>query len=197
MMARIFKKLFGSRIRALFRKELNQIRRDRRLAMSLVLPPVLQLTLFGFALSAKVENIKLGIVDESQTKESRELVAVLTESKSFESAGYFFSVDQLGNAISRGSVVAGVVIPFDFARDIQRGRPTTVQFLLNATNANSAAISQGYAQAVIQNYNARLKSEGIQPAFRRLSDGGQQRREQVSLHPAFLYNPGLKDSWFI
>src|SRR5689334_23751330 len=103
MIARIFKKLFGSRITALFRKELNQIRRDRRLALSLIVPPVLQLTLFGFALSAKVENIQLGIVDESQTKESRDLIAVLTESKSFESAGYFFSVERLSEAISHAS----------------------------------------------------------------------------------------------
>lgn len=193
-MLRVFKKLSGSRISALFRKELNQIRRDRRLAMSLVLPPVLQLTLFGFALSAKVENIQLGIVDESQTKESRDLISVLTESKSFQSAGYFFSVERLSEAISKGSVVAGVVIPSDFARDLQRGRPTTVQFLLNATNANSAAISQGYAQAVIQNYNARQQNEGVQPTVRAV---GQQRTGQVTLHPAFLYNPGLRDSWFI
>ena len=185
MLRRVFRRLSGSRVSALFRKELNQIRRDRRLALSLIVPPVLQLTLFGFALSAKVENIQLGIVDESQTKESRDLIAVLTESRSFESAGYFFSVAQLGDAISRGSLVAGVVIPFDFARDIQRGRPATVQFLLNATNANSAAISQGYAEAVIQNYNIQLKGERI------------QHNARISLHPAFLYNPGLKDSWFI
>lgn len=200
MIRRVFKKLSGSRVSALFRKELNQIRRDRRLAMSLVLPPVLQLTLFGFALSAKVENIQLGVVDESQTKESRDLIAVLTESKSFEAAGYFFSIERLSDALSKGSIIAGVVIPQDFARDIQRGRPTTVQFLLNATNANSAAISQGYAQAVIQNYNARLASEGVRPAFRRLSGdtgGGQTPGGQITLHPAFLYNPGLKDSWFI
>jgi ABC-2 type transport system permease protein len=197
MIRRIFKKLSGSRVSALFRKELNQIRRDRRLAFSLILPPVLQLTLFGFALSAKVENIKLGIVDESQTKESRDLIAVLTESKSFASAGYFFSVDQLGVAISKSEVIAGVVIPTDFARDLHRGRPTTVQFLLNATNANSAAISQGYAEAVIQDYNAQLQMEGVRPVFRRTSDMGQQHTGQISLHPAFLYNPGLKDSWFI
>ena len=200
MIRRVFKKLSGSRISALFRKELNQIRRDRRLALSLVVPPVLQLTLFGFALSAKVENIQLGVVDESRTKESRDLIAVLTESKSFQSAGYFFSVEQLTNELSHGSVVAGVVIPQDFARDIHRGRPTIVQFLLNATNANSAAISQGYAQAVIQNYNARLQSEGIRPAFRRLSGGdggGQKPGGLITLHPAFLYNPGVKDSWFI
>lgn len=185
------------RILALFRKELNQIRRDRRLAFSLIMPPILQLTLFGFALSARVENVLLGVVDESKTKESRDLIAVLTESKSFQSAGYFFSVDQLGDAISNGSLIAGVVIPHDFARDLQRGRPTTVQFLLNATNANSAAISQGYAEAVIQSYNARLQSEGIHSNFRNVSDAGRNSSGQASLHPAFLYNPGLKDSWFI
>ena len=197
MIGRVFKKLFGARVGALFRKELNQIRRDRRLALSLVVPPVLQLTLFGFALSARVENVQLGIVDENQSKESRDLIAVLTESKSFQAAGYFFSVDDLSSEISKGSLLAGVVIPHDFARDLYRGRPTTVQFLLNATNANSAAISQGYAEAVIQNYNASLKSAGIQPAFRRTSDVGPPRPGLASLHPAFLYNPGLKDSWFI
>jgi ABC-2 type transport system permease protein len=192
----MIRRLFGSRIVALFKKELNQIRRDRRLAMSLILPPVLQLTLFGFALSARVENVPLGVVDESKTKESRDLIAALTESKSFQSAGYFFSVDDLERAISNGALAAGVVIPNDFARDLQRHRPTSVQFLLNATNSNSAAISQGYAEAVIQNYNRQLRGEGIQPSFRPASGAGSSRG-MTSLHPAFLYNPGLKDSWFI
>ena len=193
----MIRRFFGSRIIALFKKELNQIRRDRRLAMSLIVPPVLQLTLFGFALSARVENVALGVVDESKTKESRDLIAVLTESKSFRSAGYFFSVDDLEKAISNGSLVAGVVIPNDFARDLKRGRTTSVQFLLNATNSNSAAISQGYAEAVIQNYNRQLLGEGIRPSFRQTSGAGPPRGGTTSLHPAFLYNPGLKDSWFI
>ena len=193
MIGRIFKKLSGSRVSALFRKELNQIRRDRRLALSLIIPPVLQLTLFGFALSARVENVPLGVVDESRSKESRDLIAALTESRSFQSAGSFFSVEQLSEAISNGSLIAGIVIPTDFARDLQRGRPTTVQFLLNATNSNSAAISQGYAEAVIQNYNAQLRLEG----FRTMTSMSVNRIGQTSLHPAFLFNPGLKDSWFI
>jgi ABC-2 type transport system permease protein len=199
LIRRIFKKLSGSRISALFRKELNQIRRDRRLALSLIVPPVLQLTLFGFALSARVENVPLGVVDESKSKESRDLIAALTKSRSFQSAGYFFSVEQLTAEISNGTLIAGIVIPTDFARDLQRGRPTTVQFLLNATNSNSAAISQGYAEAVIQNYNAQLRSEGVQANFRATSSVAvaPNRSGQVSLHPAFLFNPGLKDSWFI
>jgi drug efflux transport system permease protein len=196
---KVFKRFSNSRISALFRKELNQIRRDRRLAFSLILPPVLQLTLFGFALSATVENIRLGVVDESKTTESRELISSLTESKSFQSAGYYLSLDQLSAAISNGSLSAGVVIPNDFARDLHRGRTTTVQFLLNAMNANTATISQGYAEAVIQNYNAGLQSNNIQGQFRPTSEPGTapHRLGQALLVRTFLYNPGLKDSWFI
>src|SRR5205807_4844833 len=115
-------------VRALIGKEFGQIRRDRRLAISLILPPTLQLVLFGFALSATVTNIKLGAVDDSRTPESRELVATLSESKSFKLVSYYSSVNQLGDAISRGAVDAGVVIPYDYAKELLRGHSTTVQF---------------------------------------------------------------------
>lgn len=176
-------RLFNHRARALVRKEFHQIRRDRRLAVSLIVPPTLQLMLFGFALSATVENIRLGAVDDSRTPESRELIATLSESRSFRLVAYYPSSGQLGDAISRGRIDAGVVIPYDFSRDLQRGRSTTVQFLLNAMNANTAAISQGYAEGVIQAWNG--------------SRHAGARRGGIGLHPAFLYNPGLKDSWFI
>jgi drug efflux transport system permease protein len=195
-MRNLLERLFNHRVRALARKELNQIRHDRRLAFSLVLPPVLQLLLFGFALSSTVENLRLGVVDESKTPQSRELISVLTESRSFQSAGYYFSDSQLGDAISRGALDAGVVIPKQFARDLERGQTPTVQFLLNAMNANTATIAQGYAEAVIQNYNAGLRGERLQANFRPLA-GSASVRGRALLHPAFLYNPGLKDAWFI
>ena len=189
--------IFNHRLRALIRKEFAQIRRDRRLAFSLILPPTLQLLLLGFALSATVTNIKLGAVDDSRTPESRELIATLSESKSFRLAGYYGSAGQLGDAISRGKIDAGVVIPYDYARDLHRGRSTTVQFLLNAMNANTAAISQGYAEGVIQSYNAGLGATGLHSGFQQIGARNLSRRGQAQLHPAYLYNPGLKDSWFI
>jgi len=185
------------RLIALIRKEAAQIRGDRRLAFSLILPPTLQLLLFGFALSADVNNIKLAVVDDSRTPQSRELIARLSESQSFRLVRSFVSVDQLGSAINRNEIDAGVVIPYDYARDLQRGRSTTVQFLLNAMNANTAAISQAYAEGVIQSYNAGLKAEGLHSTFRRVSAPELSRPGQTQLHPDFLYNPGLKDSWFI
>jgi ABC-2 type transport system permease protein len=192
-----FQNVFNQRFRALVGKEFNQIRRDRRLMISLILPPILQLTLFGFALSAAVSNVRLGVVDESKTPESRELIATLTESESFRLGGYYFSVDELGASISLAKVDAGVVIPYDYARDLHRGHSTTVQFLLNATNANTATISQAYAEGIIQTYTAGLQSMGIHPSLKQVAASQITRRGQVQLMPAFIYNPGLIDSWFI
>ena len=192
-----FQNVVNPRMSALVRKEFNQIRRDRRLMLSLIVPPILQLTLFGFALSAAVSNVRLGVVDESKTPESRELIATLTESESFRLGGYYFSVDQLGSAISQTRLDAGVVIPYDYARDLHRGHSTTVQFLLNATNANTATISQAYAEGIIQTYNAGLQSMGIHASLKQVAASEISRRGQVQLMPAFIYNPGLVDSWFI
>ena len=189
--------LFGYRMRALILKEFRQILRDRRLAMSLILPPTLQLLLFGFALNATVSNLRLGVVDDSRTPESRELVATMTESKSFQAAGTYLSVDELGKQIADGNLDAGLIIPFDYARDLQRGRPATVQVILNAMNSNTATIGQGYAEGVIASYNQTLLGEGIHAQFQQIASPEVSRRGMVQLHPAYLYNPGLESTWFI
>jgi ABC-2 type transport system permease protein len=189
--------LFSYRIRALLRKEFAQMRRDRRLAMSLVLFPTLQLLLFTLVLNATVSNLKLGIIDDSRTPESRGLTSTLTESKSFKLAGYYYSVDKMGDAISRGEVDAGVIIPFTYAKDLQRGHPVTVQLLLNAMNANTAAIAQGYAEGVIQTYNASLATDGLHSKFTQVTVSDVSHRGVARLTGAYLYNPGLVASWFV
>ncbi|MDQ2898477.1 MAG: ABC transporter permease [Acidobacteriota bacterium] len=186
------------RTRALIRKEFSQIRRDRRLAVSLIVPPTLQLLLFGFALDATVSNLRLGVVDDSRTPESRELTATMSESKSFRLANTYFSTAALGAAISRGDLDAGLVIPYDYARNLQRGREATVQVLLNAVNANTAAIGQGYAEGIIQTYNRELlQQSGLHARFTQIAASAVARPGQVTLATAFLFNPGLVNSWFI
>jgi ABC-2 type transport system permease protein len=196
-MKTFFQRLFNHRVRALIQKEFRQIRRDRRLAISLILPPTLQLLLFGFALSATVSNIRLGIVDDSRTPESRELIATLTESKSFRDAGYYSSVDQLGDALSRNQLDAGIVIPYDYVRDLERGQTVTVQFLLNAMNANTAEIAQGYADGVLQSYNRGLAGQGIHANYTQVAASPVSRRGEAQLNSTYLYNPGLVATWFI
>ena len=186
-----------SRLRALMRKEFNQIRRDKRMAVSLIIPPTLQLLLFGFALDSTVSHLRLGVIDWSQTPESRELVSTLTESKSFRLGGDYASTRDLDAAISRGKLEAGIVVPYEFARDLRRGTPVDVQILLNAANANTATIAQGYAEGVILSYNQTLAGEGIRPRIRTVGSAPQGQRGVIQTLTAFLYNPGLVNAWFI
>src|SRR5215472_7236839 len=102
------------RLLSLIRKEFNQIRRDRRLALSLIVPPTLQLLLFGFALNATVDNLRMGVVDLSQTPQSRDLIAAMTQSGAFRLGGRYSSAQEEGNAIARGDLDAGIVIPNRF-----------------------------------------------------------------------------------
>ena len=181
-MRRVWSALFGGRFWALALKELRQIRRDRRLTISLIVPPTLQVLLFGFALDSDVRNLKLGIVDESRTLESRELISVLTQNRTFRLAGSYQTAATLGEALGTGRLDVGVVVPYDFARRRMRGRPATVQVLLNAANANTAQIAQGYVEGAVAFLNREV-------------NGG--RAAPVELRTAFLYNPGLVNAWFV
>jgi ABC-2 type transport system permease protein len=176
--------MFGYRFRALLLKEFRQMRHDRRIAFVAIVAPFVQLCVFGFVLSANVTNLPLGVLDESQTPESRALISVLTQSQSFELAGFYSSSKALGRAIDVGTLDAGVVIPYDYARNLYRHRDATVQLLLNATNANTAEIAQGYASEVIGIYNLRT--------LHVVGSSGP-----VIMSPVFLNNPGLVGSWFM
>jgi len=171
-----------SRFWALALKELRQIRRDRRLTISLIVPPVLQVLLFGFALDSDPRDLRLGVVDESRTTESRELVSVLTQNRSFQLAGIYPTPSALGEALSTGRLEVGVVVPYDFARRRARGQPSTVQVLLSAANANTAQIAQAYVEGAVASINHDLPGSRPVP---------------VDLRAAFLYNPGLVNAWFV
>src|SRR6266545_1113555 len=107
--------ILNLRIWALFVKEFHQIRRNRRLVVLLVIPPTLNIILFGLALNPTFENLRLGVVDYSRTPESRELVSAFTEGLVFKTNAYYASAEELGQAISRSELAAGLVVPRDFA----------------------------------------------------------------------------------
>jgi ABC-2 type transport system permease protein len=200
-MSKLFRALlpeifFSGRMAALIQKEFRQIRRDRRLMLSMIVPPTLQILLFGFALNSTVTDLKMGVLDQSRTPESRELVAALTESRAFRVSRAYLSLGDMTGAISRGEVKGGVVIPYDFARNLQRGTTAKVQFLLNAMDANTATIAQAYAEGVLAAYNATLPGSGLHANIHRMAAPLVGRRGQVSVSAAFLYNPGLVSSWF-
>src|ERR1700741_3241084 len=97
-------RVLNLRIWSLFVKEFHQIRRNRRLVILLIIPPTLNIVLFGLALNPTFENLRLGVVDDSRTPESRELISAFEEGLVFKVEAYYASADQMGSAISRGDL---------------------------------------------------------------------------------------------
>ena len=130
----MLERFFNWRFWPLFFKEVNELRRNRRMIAMMLVPPTLNLVLLGFAMNPEVTDLRLGIVDESRTAESRELISAFTESRSFVSSGRYSSVEELSRALSMGELEAGLVVPSDFATKRTRGEVAEVQFLVDSVN---------------------------------------------------------------
>jgi ABC-2 type transport system permease protein len=155
-MKSLFQSAIGLRFWPLMVKELRQIRRNRRLVISLVIPPTALIIIFGFALNPEVTGLRLGVVDLNRSAESRELVSAFSESRAFELRGYYSSSNEMGGELSKGKLDIGVVIPWDFARKRARGETADVQVLLDGVNTNTAQIAGGYAALIIRSLNVQI-----------------------------------------
>jgi ABC-2 type transport system permease protein len=205
-MMRPLNRILNLRIWALFVKEFHQIRRNRRLVVLLIIPPTLNIILFGLALNPTFENLRLGVVDYSRTPESRELVSAFTEGLVFKTNAYYASSEQLGQAISRSELDAGLVVPRDFAEKRARHETVEVQLLVDAVNANTATIAGGYAARIIASLNHKI-AISQPPRPQPTPDTPEAGNASFLTNPAgratvtprltLLYNPGLKSSWFI
>src|SRR5262249_41233177 len=152
------------------------------------------------------ENLQLGIVDYSRTPESRELISAFSEGLVFKTGRYYASTEELGQAISRGQLDAGLVVPQDFADRRARRERVDVQLLVDAVNANTATIAGGYAARIIASFNQKVAA--FQPRRQQIADSNAQTaavsmttnpeaRATVTPRLTLLYNPGLKSAWFI
>ena len=145
---------FFRRYLALATKEVQQLRRNRGLLIQLLLPPTLVLVIFGFALNPKVRNLRLGVVDESLTVESRDFINSLTENVNFNVANVYTRPEDAEAALNNLDLDLFLVIPTDFARKLKSGETADVQVVIDAVDANTAQIAQGYIGKALEDYNA-------------------------------------------
>ncbi|MBE9193440.1 ABC transporter permease [Gloeocapsopsis crepidinum LEGE 06123] len=178
-----YTRFLESRFWALCIKEVNQILRNKQLLFLLLFPPTIQLLIFGFALNADVQNLKLGIVDYANTYESRELVAALTENQIFIPHNYSLSQEEIAQQVRLGQITAGLVIPPEFNRNLAQNKTAEVQIFIDGVDANTAGIASGYAAQIINQYSRSLDENPTPPL--------------VQAQSVFFYNPGLLSSWFL
>jgi ABC-2 type transport system permease protein len=138
-------------------KEFRQIFRDPRLARAVFIAPLMQLVLFGYAVSTDVRLTPLFLVDQDRTQDSRQVVESLTASGYFRVVGQSQDPADLVAALDHGNAVLGLHIPVGFAADLQSGRGARLQALLDGTNSNTAMVAQGHAERIVLAYGtARL-----------------------------------------
>jgi ABC-2 type transport system permease protein len=179
------------RLWAVSRKEFIHVMRDpRSLAISIAIP-MLMLILFGYALSLDVDNVPLVVWDQSQTLASRDFISRFTGSRYFSLRGYVPGYLQLEQAIDTRKAVLGLVIPTEFARQIESGRVATVQMIADASDSNTATIALGYADVVTQTYSQELALKEL----RRV--GGQAISSPLDLQPRVWFNADLESKNFI
>jgi ABC-2 type transport system permease protein len=190
---------FIRRYLALATKEFQQLRRNRGLIIQLMIPPTLVLVIFGYALNPKVRDLRLGVVDESFTAESRDLIDALTENVNFNVTRVYGRSRDAEDALKNLDLDLFLVIPNDFARSLNRGQTGRVQVVIDAVDANTAQIAQGYLKRSLEDYNtsrefaipveARPRRTLIKATHPAPPPGA------VDVRPAYVYNPGLVTAW--
>jgi len=171
-----------SRIFDIARKEVLQLRRDRRMLPMVIIAPVLQLTIYGYAISTTVSHITAAVYDADRSPASRELVRMIRASKYFNVNYYPSDLRRLDHLIDEGSATVAVVIPPDFSENLRRETTVPVQAIVDGSDPNTATIALGYLQAIFRRY-----SQGI--VIQRL---GGLPEAGVNAEIRTWYNPTLE-----
>jgi ABC-2 type transport system permease protein len=174
--------LLASRFWALVKKEINQILRNKQLIVLLIVPPTLQLLVYGFALNPDVHYLKMGVVDYARSHESRELISAFTENRIFILEKVLSSEKELGQQVEQGKLTVGIVIPPELNRNLAKDKQSEIQVLIDGVDANTAGITNGYVSQIVRQYSLKLTGQSLSPP--------------IDTHVTFLYNQGLSSSWF-
>jgi len=176
------------RLRAITRKELIHVVRDPQSLAAALLQPFVMLLLFGWALSMDVDHIPTYVYDHDHSPQSRELIQQFSGSRFFDIKAQVQDYRAIEQAIDRREILIGLVIPDDFSKNLGIGKPAQIQLLIDGSDSNTAAISQGYAEGVIASFSRNITAEAMR---RSPPPGGVEARVRV------WYNPDLLSGNFI
>jgi ABC-2 type transport system permease protein len=179
------------RLGSIIRKEFIQILRDPRTLAIILVIPIMQLFLLGYAATTDIKNVPLGVWDQSRSPQSRELLDVFRSANYFTIAYNVGSLDDVRNLIERGEVRGVLIIPPDYPLHVSKG-DAQVSMILDGSDATAGStalsaaqlIGQSYATTVMANQNDLIgMTAAIKPPL--------EVRTQV------WYNPDLVSAYFM
>ena len=198
------------RLFAIMQKEFRQLKRDRVSFGMIIMIPLIQLTIFGYAINTDVRHLRAAVSDESRTDLSRELIAMVQQTQVVDIVGTASGPRELEQWIKEGRVSVGIVIPSGYARRVERGESQPAQLLVDgsdpivgqavvqvaqlrlpgvkssATSRNTAVDERthSFSTAVVP-FNVPPLSISV-PAFEVRLDYNPERISAVSIVPALL-----------
>jgi len=127
-----------------------------------IIAPVIQLIIFGYAVTTDIKHIPTAVIDADRSRESRELVARFSNTGYFEVVTLLERPQDLVALMDSGRVQAGVHIPRGFARSLARGESAPLQVIVDGTDSTTAGMVLGYASGVLKKYSEEVLSERLQ-----------------------------------
>ena len=180
---------------AVIKKELQQLRRDKKVIPAMIVGPIIQLLALGYAANLDVLNVPLLLVDQDRTAASRDLVDRFLASGYFELVGTEDSPEGIDPWLLDSRAQLALVIGPDYGNKLATGRRPEVQVIADGTDSNSAGLGLGYASRILASVGMEIRQASSQavgrPALTALPAVGT-----FDLVPRIWYNPDLKTRWF-
>jgi ABC-2 type transport system permease protein len=179
------------RLGFLIRKEFQEIRRNPRMLRVLLIAPVFQLGILGYAATTDVKNVPALFVDADRSVASRELIGRFEGSPYFSNVGVTSRHEDVEDALQHRTAWMAISIPQGYGRDLANGTPVKVQVITDGTDSNSAAVGLAYATSLIA-------EKAVEVAISRLA-GGARGKPVGSIEPRMRvwFNPQLLSQHFM
>jgi ABC-2 type transport system permease protein len=180
------------RLRQILIKEFIHLFRDKHARFSLIVPPLLQMLIFGYAASYEVNRVSTAVLDYDHSQESRELLERFSASSRFEVREVLQSEAQIAPLIDHRRVVLVLQIQPGFAELLRKGRTAPVQAVLDGTDSNTALIAIGYINQIAARYAQDYQLERanrVRPTLAAFAP-------RIELQERPWYNPNLEARWF-
>ncbi|MFA5317013.1 MAG: ABC transporter permease [Dehalococcoidales bacterium] len=174
------------RIASIIVKEFIQLTRDRRTLAMVIIIPIIQMSLFGYALGTEIKNVPMAVWDSSNTAESRELIESFQQTQFFSVKYYATGYDDINERIESGQARVALVIPPEYAGNLHRGETAQVQFFTDGSEPTSGVQALANASLIVQAKGSEIMNEA------RMSN----LNLPILLQPRVWYNPAMQSSIF-
>ena len=171
------------RILALTRKELLAVLKDPRARMSLLIPPILQSLIFGYAATYDLNHVPYAILDQDRSAASAQLLGEVEGNKVFQKIADLRRVADIRSFIDSKKALIVIQVPQGFERGLQTGKGADVQVIADGRNSNTAGVAGAYVGAIVDQFNADWRSDHSQPG------------PAVQVVARAWYNPNLESRW--